>query len=126
MAHDDYIILYYIKLAGAIGSKGPSTMVAYLLGSGVLLTWLRQPTGKFTVAEQKLEGNFRYMNSRLITHSEEIAFYHGNEREQSVLTKSFTRLMSLVRKSQQFRFSMSIIDNIVAKVFEYMLILITW
>lgn len=28
-----------------------------------------------TVHEQKLEGEFRYVNSRLITYSEEIAFY---------------------------------------------------
>jgi len=52
----------------------------YLLMSGVLLTWLRKPQGRMTVQEQKLEGEFRYINSRLITNSEEIAFYQGNMR----------------------------------------------
>ena len=52
----------------------------YLLVSGVLLTYLRRPTGRLTVIEQKLEGEFRYINSRLITNSEEIAFYQGNNR----------------------------------------------
>lgn len=35
-------------------------------------------TARFTVQEQKLEGEFRYVNSRLITNSEEIAFYQVN------------------------------------------------
>ena len=52
----------------------------YLLISGVFLTWLRRPTGRMTIIEQKLEGEFRYINSRLITNSEEIAFYQGNQR----------------------------------------------
>ena len=38
---------------------------------------LRRPIGKFTVNEQRLEGEYRYVNSRLITNSEEIAFYNG-------------------------------------------------
>lgn len=55
-------------------------MMLYLLISGVFLTWLRRPTGRMTIIEQKLEGEFRYINSRLITNSEEIAFYQGNQR----------------------------------------------
>jgi len=29
---------------------------------------LRRPVGRMTVVEQQLEGEFRYVNSRLITH----------------------------------------------------------
>uniref|UniRef100_K3WXJ7 ABC transporter domain-containing protein n=1 Tax=Globisporangium ultimum (strain ATCC 200006 / CBS 805.95 / DAOM BR144) TaxID=431595 RepID=K3WXJ7_GLOUD len=109
------IVLYSVKLTSSIGAQGPAIMLAYLVLSGTFLTWLRQPTGRFTIAEQKMEGNFRFMNSRLITHSEEIAFYNGNVREKRILDESFSRLIDLVRKSQQFRFSVSVIDNIVAK-----------
>ena len=38
---------------------------------------LRRPIGKLTVTEQRLEGEYRYVNSRLITNSEQIAFYNG-------------------------------------------------
>lgn len=107
--------IYSIKLSSSIGIQGPATMLLYLVISGTFLTWLRQPTGRFTIAEQKMEGNFRFMNSRLITHSEEIAFYNGNVREKRILDQSFERLIDLIRKSQQFRFSVSVIDNIVAK-----------
>lgn len=109
------IAIYSAKLTSSIGAQGPAIMLGYLVLSGTFLTWLRQPTGRFTIAEQKMEGNFRFMNSRLITHSEEIAFYNGNVREKKILDESFTRLIDLVRKSQQFRFSVSVIDNIVAK-----------
>jgi ATP-binding cassette subfamily D (ALD) protein 3 len=109
------IVLYAIKLSSTIGVEGPVIMLSYLVASGFFLTWLRQPTSRFTIAEQQMEGNFRFMNSRLITHSEEIAFYNGNVREKRILDQSFNKLIDLVRSSQQFRFSMSVVDNVVAK-----------
>ncbi|RQM15891.1 hypothetical protein KXD40_009400 [Peronospora effusa] len=109
------IVLYAVKLSSTIGVEGPVIMLSYLIASGFFLTWLRQPTSRFTIAEQQMEGNFRFMNSRLITHSEEIAFYNGNVREKRILDQSFNRLIDLLRSSQQFRFSMSVIDNVVAK-----------
>lgn len=33
--------------------------------------------GRLTVEEQKLEGEFRYVNSRLITNSEEVRMCFG-------------------------------------------------
>ncbi|TDH69722.1 hypothetical protein CCR75_008345 [Bremia lactucae] len=109
------IAIYAIKLSSTIGVEGPIVMLSYLLASGFFLTYLRQPTSQFTIVEQQMEGTFRYMNSRLITHSEEIAFYNGNVREKRILEQSFHRLINLVRSSQQFRFSLSVIDNVVAK-----------
>ncbi|CAH0473148.1 unnamed protein product [Peronospora belbahrii] len=109
------IILYGAKLSSKIGLEGPVIMMSYLVLSGTFLTWLRQPTSRFTIAEQQMEGTFRFMNSRLITHSEEIAFYNGNVREKHILDQSFNRLVDLLRNSQQFRFLMSVVDNMVAK-----------
>uniref|UniRef100_A0A8C9U3A9 ATP-binding cassette, sub-family D (ALD), member 3a n=1 Tax=Scleropages formosus TaxID=113540 RepID=A0A8C9U3A9_SCLFO len=48
--------------------QGPMIMIAYLLLSGLLLTKLRRPIGKMTVIEQRYEGEYRYVNSRLITN----------------------------------------------------------
>lgn len=90
-------------------------MLAYLAFSGVFLTALRKPISKYTVQEQRLEGEFRYVNSRLITNSEEIAFYDGNRKEATVINSSFQRLVNHLRKSMQFRFSMGIVDNMIAK-----------
>lgn len=109
--------LYSVRLTQSIGFQGPSTMLGYLALSGVALTWLRKPVGRFTVQEQMLEGEYRFTNSRLITHSEEVAFYNGNLREQSVIETTFNRLIQHVRKAQQFRFSMGFVDTLVAKYF---------
>jgi len=109
------IIIYARKLSGAIGVQGPSSMLGYLAFSGVFLTWLRRPTGRYTILEQRLEGEFRFVNSRLITNSEEIAFYQGNEKEKTVLEKSFARLHRLLKKAMAFRFFMGIVDTMIAK-----------
>jgi ATP-binding cassette, subfamily D (ALD), member 3 len=68
-------------------------MMVYLLISGVILTHMRRPTGRLTMEEQRLEGEFRYINSRLITNSEEIAFYQGNRREKLTLLASYSKLV---------------------------------
>ena len=109
------ILIYAGKLAGAIGAQGPFSMLGYLAVSGVFLTYLRRPVAKFTVEEQTLEGQFRFVNSRLITNSEEIAFYKGNEKEKGVIANTFQRLIDHIRKSQRFRFAMGVIDSVVAK-----------
>ncbi|ELT92932.1 hypothetical protein CAPTEDRAFT_164747 [Capitella teleta] len=109
------IVIYATKLSSAIGMQGPSWMLAYLVFSGLLLTRLRRPIGKMTVQEQKLEGEFRYVNSRLITNSEEVAFYQGNKREQLTIMSSFNRLVDHLRTFIFFRFTMGFVDNIIAK-----------
>jgi len=109
------ICIYAVKLSGSIGTQGPASMLAYLAFSGFVLTVLRKPISRYTVTEQQLEGEFRYVNSRLITNSEEVAFYGGNKREEKVIDTSFKRLISHLRKSMQFRFTMGVVDNIVAK-----------
>uniref|UniRef100_A0A8D0AL76 ATP-binding cassette, sub-family D (ALD), member 3a n=1 Tax=Sander lucioperca TaxID=283035 RepID=A0A8D0AL76_SANLU len=60
--------LYIFKLTSAIGAQGPAIMMTYLLVSGLFLTRLRRPIGKMTVTEQRYEGEYRYVNSRLITN----------------------------------------------------------
>lgn len=99
-------------------------MLGYLVASGLVLTRLRRPLARFTIEEQRLEGEFRNVNSRLITHSEEIAFYGGNQREQETMNNSFARLVRHLRKAMQFRFAMGITDSIITKYVYITLLLI--
>ncbi|NIG58322.1 ATP-binding cassette sub-family D member 3-like [Pontoporia blainvillei] len=92
-------------------------MMAYLLVSGLFLTRIRRPIGKMTITEQKLEGEYRYVNSRLITNSEEIAFYNGNKREKQTIHSVFRKLVEHLHNFILFRFSMGFIDSIIAKYF---------
>ncbi|KAI5618112.1 ATP-binding cassette sub-family D member 3 [Silurus asotus] len=107
--------LYIFKLTTAIGAQGPASMMAYLLISGLFLTRLRRPIGKMTVIEQKYEGEYRYVNSRLITNSEEIAFYNGNSREKQTIHTTFKKLVDHLHNFIFFRFSMGMVDSIIAK-----------
>ncbi|NWR87896.1 ABCD3 protein, partial [Furnarius figulus] len=109
------IVLYIFKLTSAIGAQGPASMMAYLIISGFFLTRLRRPIGKMTIIEQKYEGEYRYVNSRLITNSEEIAFYNGNLREKQTIHKTFRKLVEHLHNFILFRFSMGFIDTIIAK-----------
>uniref|UniRef100_A0A672Q218 ATP-binding cassette sub-family D member 3-like n=1 Tax=Sinocyclocheilus grahami TaxID=75366 RepID=A0A672Q218_SINGR len=109
--------LYIFKLTTAIGAQGPASMMAYLLISGLFLTRLRRPIGKMTVTEQKYEGEYRYVNSRLITNSEEIAFYNGNVREKQTIHSTFKKLVDHLHNFIIFRFSMGMVDSIIAKYF---------
>jgi ATP-binding cassette subfamily D (ALD) protein 3 len=68
-----------------------------------------------TVKEQELEGELRYVNSRIITNSEEIAFYVGNKREKLTLKETFNRLVRHLRRFLHFRVTMGFADNIIAK-----------
>ncbi|PIO74673.1 ABC transporter, ATP-binding protein [Teladorsagia circumcincta] len=86
------VLLYVSRIGSALGWSAPVILFSYLLGSGVFLTYLRRPIGRLTVQEQALEGEFRFVNSRLIVNSEEIAFYQGNDRERTTLLGSFANL----------------------------------
>ncbi len=68
-------------------------LLGYLVVSGMILTYLRRPVGRMTITEQKLEGEYRFINSRLIANSEEIAFYNGNNREKLIVLASFDKLV---------------------------------
>ncbi|VVC31598.1 ABC transporter type 1, transmembrane domain,AAA+ ATPase domain,P-loop containing nucleoside [Cinara cedri] len=109
------IVIYVYQLTRTLGFETPSVMLGYLMLSGTVLTYLRRPTGKMTVIEQKLEGEYRYINSRLITNSEEIAFYNGNNREKLNLLASFNKLTNHLRKFLEFKVYIGFFDNIIGK-----------
>lgn len=111
------IFIYVYRLTVSLGPQTPVMLIAYLVVSGFILTHLRRPMGRMTVTEQKLEGEFRYINSRLITNSEEVAFYQGNNREKLTVLASFQKLVNHMRKYLEFRVLMGTIDNLVAKYF---------
>lgn len=109
------MVLYSYRLSTTIGMQGPGNMVGYLLVSGAFLNWLRRPVGRFTVNEQRLEGEYRHVHSRVIVASEEVAFYNGNEREKWIIEQVFDGLIRHLRNAQRFRYSLGVVDTVVAK-----------
>ncbi|XP_003742604.1 ATP-binding cassette sub-family D member 3 [Galendromus occidentalis] len=109
------IALYVRWLSVSIGAEAPGFMLLYLLFAGFLLTNMRRPVGKLTMDEQKLEGELHYVHSRLITNSEEIAFYSGNKKEKKTIDSTFHRLTNHLRTFLEYRFTLGMVDDIVAK-----------
>ncbi|XP_012144821.1 ATP binding cassette subfamily D member Pmp70 [Megachile rotundata] len=109
------IVIYVYRLTTNLGGQTPVIMLSYLVFAGMVLTHLRKPIGQMTVKEQRLEGEYRHINSRLITNSEEIAFYQGNNREKLTLLTSFHKLVTHLRKCLEFKTLIGIIDNFVGK-----------
>lgn len=117
------VFIYIYRTTSTIGAQTPMIIMLYLMFSGYVLTHLRRPTGNLTIQEQKLEGEYRYVNSRLITNSEEVAFYQGNMREKLTIFASFNKLTAHLRKFLEFRVGMGVVDNLVAKcelIFEFL------
>ncbi|CAG8595291.1 470_t:CDS:10 [Diversispora eburnea] len=109
------MVLFAYKLGEAIGQEAPIYIIGYFMASGAILRAFSPPFGKYTAIEQKLEGDFRFTHSRIITHSEEIAFYGGNERELEVVNGSFDKIVKHVKKIYRLRFINGIFDSVLVK-----------
>jgi ATP-binding cassette, subfamily D (ALD), member 3 len=115
------VFLFAYKLGQAIGLDAPVYMMSYFVCSGFFLRAISPPFGRYISEEQKLEGEFRYAHSRIITHSEEIAFYRGEAREKEVVNSAFDRIVQHVRKVYKWRFLNGIIDSVCVKYYATML-----
>ncbi|KAG0366174.1 ABC transporter transmembrane region 2-domain-containing protein [Gamsiella multidivaricata] len=109
------IALFAYKLGEAIGGEAPFYMIGYFFLSGVVLRALSPPFGKYTAVEQKLEGDFRFAHSRIIAHSEEIAFYNGAAREKDGVNTAFDKIARHVKKVYTMRFANGILDSVLVK-----------
>ena len=67
----------------------------FIIISGGILINARRPLTALTVKETQLEGQLRFVHSRIIANCEEIAFYQGNKRFQDKLNLFYLNLISL-------------------------------
>lgn len=113
----DVIILVQRMTITYTGAATPATMMGYLAIAGSILTWSRRPLTPLTVKETQLEGQLRYVHSRLIANCEEVAFYQGNNREKSVLVSALNRLQDHLYDLSIFKFNIDFLDNLIARYF---------
>lgn len=113
----DVIILFQRMTITYTGVATPATMMGYLVIAGFILTSSRRPLTRLTVQETQLEGQLRYVHSRLITNCEEIAFYQGNNREKSVLMSALMSLQEHLYDLSIFRFRVEFVENLLTRYF---------
>eukprot|EP01114_Cavostelium_apophysatum_P006669 TRINITY_DN1809_c0_g1_i1.p1 TRINITY_DN1809_c0_g1~~TRINITY_DN1809_c0_g1_i1.p1 ORF type:complete len:764 (+),score=232.80 TRINITY_DN1809_c0_g1_i1:79-2370(+) len=63
-----------------------------------VLQLVQPPFGKMAAQQQALEGELRFVHSRLITNAEEVSFYRGHKIEAEGLRSKYTALVKHVNK----------------------------
>ena len=86
------VAVYSSRLWGGFGASVPFVMTAYLLVTGFVVNSIRRPLANFASGEQRLEGEFHAVTSRVVAHSEEIAFMDGGPREHTAVVRGLTRI----------------------------------
>ncbi|KAL6223304.1 hypothetical protein ACLB2K_006691 [Fragaria x ananassa] len=90
-------LLYSWRLCSYASPKYIFWILAYVLGAGGMIRNFSPPFGKLMSKEQQLEGEYRQLHSRLRTHAESVAFYGGENREESHIQKKFNTLVGHLR-----------------------------
>lgn len=87
-------LIMQAKRRGAGGILGAPMLMAsvLVLGTARILKKVSPKFGDMVAEEARLKGQLRYLHSRVIANSEEIAFYGGHEAEQCQLSRAFSKL----------------------------------
>ncbi|ETO17206.1 hypothetical protein RFI_20124, partial [Reticulomyxa filosa] len=109
------IVLFSLKLSELMGWEGPGTVVGYYMISLFVIRHISPPFGALTARAQELEGDFRTNHHRLITHSEEIAFYSGHKREKQVLNSKYEKLEDHNQYVLETKLGMTAFNNFLQK-----------
>ncbi|KAK7306012.1 hypothetical protein VNO77_43926 [Canavalia gladiata] len=86
-------LLYTWRLCSYASPKYIFWILAYVLGAGTAIRNFSPSFGKLMSREQQLEGEYRQLHSRLRTHSESIAFYGGERKEETHIQQKFKTLV---------------------------------
>jgi len=109
------VVLFSAQLWGAVGAAGPFLMAAYYLVTGVILRWATPPFGKLAAEEARLEGEFRFAHTRIITNAEEIAFYGGQKVEKNILNTAYSNLIRHVNYVYRKRIFHGMLEGVIIK-----------
>lgn len=109
------VIFISRTLAQLMGGKHLMVFFAFFLLAGQYLRWIMPRFSVLTALAQKKEAAFRANHRRVITHSEEIAFYGGGERECEILDDSFSDVKRVHDKTFFLRIGMGVLDQYIVK-----------
>ncbi|RAH39990.1 ATP-binding cassette long-chain fatty acid transporter PXA2 [Aspergillus brunneoviolaceus CBS 621.78] len=109
--------IYNYSLSKSVGGEGLFLMGLLVQVSANVMRALTPPFGKYVADEARLEGEFRFLHSRLIDYSEEIALYHGHEAEKDTLDKGYFTLIKHVNRILRRRLYHGFMEDFVIKYF---------
>eukprot|EP00457_Paulinella_chromatophora_P000498 gb/GEZN01000498.1/.p1 GENE.gb/GEZN01000498.1/~~gb/GEZN01000498.1/.p1 ORF type:complete len:1324 (+),score=253.94 gb/GEZN01000498.1/:41-4012(+) len=71
------------------GRRGLAWQYMYIVGGTAFLRLCRPDLARLTAMKEKLDGQFRFVHSRLQQHAESIAFFNGAKAERFIVEKHF-------------------------------------
>eukprot|EP01125_Pyxidicula_operculata_P006519 TRINITY_DN2250_c0_g1_i1.p1 TRINITY_DN2250_c0_g1~~TRINITY_DN2250_c0_g1_i1.p1 ORF type:complete len:705 (-),score=132.60 TRINITY_DN2250_c0_g1_i1:110-2224(-) len=109
------IVFFTYKLAQATTWRGPFILYSYFLFSSLCKMLFTPPFGKLGAKESQLQGDFRSAHERLITNSEEVAFYDGSIQERTIINRKLNQLHDHIIVNATSKLFIAVIDNIIVK-----------
>lgn len=109
------MIIFNYQLARSVGTSGMWGLIINYVITAQLLRAVMPAFGKMAATEAKLEGDFRQSHSRLITNAEEIGFYHGANREKSILDKTYSALIKHINHTYKIRIAYNMFEDFIIK-----------
>jgi len=104
-----------VMLYRTLGASGILYTSGYMLGGLVAMRFLVPNFRAIRKTEMDLEGKFRFVHTRLIDHTESIAFFGGDDVEHEVAEHSLARLSDHVKSSQLEKLRFNIFNNFTIK-----------
>ena len=90
-------------------------VILWYFFTGVVIRVISPPFGRMIAVEQKLEGEYRACHSDLVNHSEEIAFFRGNQWEKKRVNETFEKLIRQTYNIMSKRLFMGCFDSILVR-----------
>eukprot|EP00923_Selenidium_pygospionis_P045972 GHVN01079357.1.p1 GENE.GHVN01079357.1~~GHVN01079357.1.p1 ORF type:complete len:519 (+),score=90.49 GHVN01079357.1:1598-3154(+) len=109
------MILLSARLATTIGWSGPITMATWYFTAAILINKVSPHFGALNTKEKRLESELRSAYASISLHSQEIAFYRGNNFERHRLKKIIFRLKKHITQTLQQRLAMGCFDSLLVK-----------
>jgi len=109
------VVLFTAKLTEVTGWQGPAIMYAYFAVSAWIKKNIMPSFGKLVAKESELEGRYRTAHQRLITCSEEIAFFDGSQREKAIINDSLQSIFQHISYFRYLKGLIGIFDGLLVK-----------
>eukprot|EP00756_Hemistasia_phaeocysticola_P011991 Hpha_TRINITY_DN15165_c3_g17::TRINITY_DN15165_c3_g17_i1::g.126646::m.126646 len=104
-----------VMLYKAVGPKAVIGVSSYMLGGSLLMRFLVPNFRANTRKQFRLEGRFRFVHTRLVEHTESIAFFGGDEVEREVCDHRWVELKQHIERSQLENLRFNIFNNFTIK-----------
>lgn len=109
------LMLLAKKRSGQLHLLPGAIVIGVVVSTGFILRYFTPPFGLMVAEEARRYGALRAIHSRLITHSEEIAFYGGHVIEKSNIKKAYKSLVTHMDRIFRHRVPFTMLEQFLMK-----------